>query len=637
LRDKEPVSGRSDAARAAVTGSLPRQHFGARIAHTERKHAMDASSLTQLFLAMGGVAAALFGFNALVGKGPRGAISICALGLFTLAAMLPIALRDPDSLNISPATALAVLVLRMAGAVGLVLGIFDLFQPRVSQEKHPVAQFILGQPLVWGLAVAVNFFALLYQGVIVSPLLSRYCAGHPIEYIEMTVFFVGLAALVLRLIQIVGEFPSLRVILLEAAPDGGQPVGDCDRLLNQLSDFPNLQNTYVVRRLRDAIDYVSRKNSADDLDEHLRHLEELEAVQVNASYSMVRIIIWAIPILGLLGTVIGITIAVANLNPATLEESMTKVTHGLGVAFDHTATALSLTMLLMFAKSAVERIEDHLLTKVDARVSKELVGRFQESAPSDDPNVSAVRRMSEQVIEAVETLAARQAEVWKTSIHETHQQWADVSMAAGHIVKDSLTSAIKDNLEQHARVLGQNALKHADRLESSAGQHIERLDRSAHETTTRLRDGLEKVAELLVEALERHGEMLTTSEKELAAQNCEHLAEVEAALGRSLVEATNRQERLIRESENLLKEMQVSLVEAAGATVRQQEQLVKQSDVLLKVVDATGQITKLEESLTQNLAAVQQAHSFEDMAVNLTAAINLLSARLGHVHSNRAA
>src|SRR6201999_1221002 len=118
-------------------------------------------------------------------------------------------------------------------------------------------------------------------------------------------------------------------------------------------------------------------NSADDLDDHLRHLEELEAVQANASYSMARIIIWAIPILGLLGTVMGITIAVANLNPQTLEESMTMVTHGLGVAFDHTATALSLTMLLMFIKSRVERLEDLLLARVDGRGSQELVGRFQ--------------------------------------------------------------------------------------------------------------------------------------------------------------------------------------------------------------------------------------------------------------------
>ena len=115
-----------------------------------------------------------------------------------------------------------------------------------------------------------------------------------------------------------------------------------------------------MRRLRDALDFVRRTNSADALEPHLRHLEEVESVRINAAYSMVRIIIWAIPILGLLGTVIGITIAVANLNPETLEESMAKVTHGLGVAFDHTATALSLTMLLMFTKSAIERIEDTL-------------------------------------------------------------------------------------------------------------------------------------------------------------------------------------------------------------------------------------------------------------------------------------
>src|SRR4029078_13191444 len=106
---------------------------------------------------------------------------------------------------------------------------------------------------------------------------------------------------------------------------------------------------------------------------------------------MVRIIIWAILILGLLGTVIGITIAVANLNPATLEESMTKVTHGLGVAFDHTATALSLTMLLMFTKSAVERIEDNLMGRVDERVSREMVGRFADTGANDDANVAALR------------------------------------------------------------------------------------------------------------------------------------------------------------------------------------------------------------------------------------------------------
>jgi hypothetical protein len=287
-------------------------------------------------------------------------------------------------------------------------------------------------------------------------------------------------------------------------------------------------------------------------------------------------------------------------------------------------------MLLMFAKSAVERIEDHLLARVDKRASEELVGRFQQSSPIVDPNVAAVRRMSEQVIDAVEALASRQAEVWRTAIDETHQQWADVSIATGQIVKESFSTAIKDSLEQHARVLGQNAIKHADRIEASSAAHVDRLDRSAQDTVARLRDGLEKLAELLVDALERHGEVLTRSEKELAEENRQHLGEVEAALGRAMVGAADRQEQLVRQSENLLKEMQAALVEAAGATVRQQEQLIRQGDVLLKVVDATGQIKKLEESLNENLEAVAKAHSFEEMAINLSAAIQLLCARLGH-------
>ena len=116
-------------------------------------------------------------------------------------------------------------------------------------------------------------------------------------------------------------------------------------------------------------------------------------------------------------------------------------------------------------------------------------------------------------------------------------------------------------------------------------------------------------------------------------QNRQHLSEVEAALGASMASAAQRQENLIRQSENLLKEMQIALVEAAGATVRQQEQLVRQGDVLLKVVDATGQIKTLEDTLAQNLSAVQKAHNFEEMAINLSAAIQLLSARLGHYPS----
>src|SRR3954454_3929742 len=340
---------------------------------------MSAMAMTELVVALAVVGAALLAFNALVGKGPRGTVWLVAACVCTWASMLPLAFRDPDGLPLGHRVDLIVAVLRLCGIVGLVIGVIDALQKRVNFDRHAIAEWALPQPLLWGLVFVVNFFALLFQGAFNSPLLSRYCAGHPIEIIELTVFFIGLAALALRFCEVFGQFPSLRGQLLPPIPMGGQRVEDCERLLKELDERPTIQNSFIVRRLREALEFVRRKNSADALDGHLRHLEELEAVRANSAYSMVRIIVWAIPILGLLGTVIGITIAVANLNPDTLEESMTKVTHGLGVAFDHTATALSLTMMLMFVKAAVERFEDRLLARVDECVNEELVGSFCES------------------------------------------------------------------------------------------------------------------------------------------------------------------------------------------------------------------------------------------------------------------
>ena len=592
---------------------------------------MEPIEIAQLGVGLAVVAAAIGGFNALVGKGPRGTVWIIAACLFTWAVSLPIVLRNPDDLSLPHGAELLVIVLRLCGVIGFVLGTLDVLQQRTSDQRHAIAEWALRQPVLWGVVVCADFYALLSHGTIDSPLLWRYMAGHPVEVIEAAFFFVGMAFLLIRLIDLRGQSKSVDAVTLGPISVGGQSVEECGGLLARLSDLPGrMQASYVVRRLREAIQFVGRKGSADGLDSHLRHLEELDAVRMHSGYATLRIIIWAIPILGFLGTVIGITVAIANLTPEALEQSMSEVTQGLGVAFDTTAEALALTMVLMFAKALVEKVENRLLADVDAKVSQELVGRFEETTLSNDPNVAVIRRMCEQVLEANETLAARQADVWKASIDQTHQRWADVTQATGKILRESLSESLKESLDRHAKVLGEGARDHADRLAASATQHAEKLGRSGQETIGRLRDGLERLAELLVDALHRHGEVLTASEKELAQENRQHLSEVQAALGQSMVVAAERQENLVRQSEHLLKEMQIALVEAAGATVRQQEELVRQGDVLLRVVDATGQIKKLETALHQNLAAVQKAHSFEEMALSLSAAIQLLSARLGH-------
>jgi molybdopterin converting factor small subunit len=258
-----------------------------------------------------------------------------------------------------------------------------------------------------------------------------------------------------------------------------------------------------------------------------------------------------------------------------------------------------------------------LLTVVDERVQEDLVGRFQSEAGESDPHVATIRRMSEQVLTAIESSAARQARAWQEAIGETHQQWADVSTSAGRIINESLSAALRENLAHLGRQLQESTLRHA-----------EALGHNSTDTVSKLRQGLERLAELLVEALHKHGEVMSLNEREISEENRRHLSEVEAALGEAMVVASDRQENLIRRSEDLLKEMQIALVAAAEATIRHQEQLVRQSDVLLRVVDSTGQVKVLEESLNDNLAALARVHRFDEMASNLTAAIQVLCARV---------
>ena len=485
---------------------------------------------------------------------------------------------------------------------------------------NKLIEWILRLPILWGGVAGLAFYASLDQGWINSPLLKQYMAGHRVEYIIGMMFFIGLAALAMRFLDVTSQFAALDNVTLGVTPLGGLPISACDQLIAELDALAETKpNNSLVRRLREGLEMVRRKDSADSIEQHLRYLEDQDAVRMNANYALIRIIIWAIPILGLLGTVIGITIAITHLKPETLEQSLSEVTSGLGVAFDHTGEALTLTMILMFVKYAVERSESKLLAIVDARAEEELIGRFQFTGTDGDPNVASIRRMSEQVIGAVESLASRQAEIWRSTIDETHQQWADVSTSTGKVIQDSLAVVMRQSLDEHARRLNEGTHLYADKL-----------SRSSNESVGHLREGLEKLAELLVESLHRHGEVLTASEKELAEENRRHLSEVEAALGEAMVVAAERQELLIKQSENLLKEMQIALVEAAEATVRQQEQLVRQGDVMLQVVGATGEVKQLEEALNENLNALVNTQHFDEMALNLTAAIQLLCARMGY-------
>jgi hypothetical protein len=371
----------------------------------------------------------------------------------------------------------------------------------VSQLNR-FSKALVKSPILWGAAASVGFFAMVDRGMLGPKFFPRYCAGHPVEYVETILFFVGLAALAVKALEVSAQRMALGKPLLGPIPRDGQSPSDCPALLARLASLPrSWQGHYLVRRLRSGLEYVGRRDSAESLDEQLKHLADLDADRVHGSYGLLRLIVWAIPILGFLGTVIGITMAIASLRVDALEESMVEVTAGLGVAFDTTALALALSIILMFTQHYVDRAEGSLLAEVDRRVDAELSGRFAAVSSAPDGQMAAFRRMTETMVRSLDDLMRRQAEQWRASVEAAGQRWTQTADAVGRQLQASLAGALAESLKAHARQVASAEEAAAEKNRRHWGEVQRTLSRAA-ETLAATQVALVDKAEVLGRAVE---------------------------------------------------------------------------------------------------------------------------------------
>jgi biopolymer transport protein ExbB/TolQ len=119
-------------------------------------------------------------------------------------------------------------------------------------------------------------------------------------------------------------------------------------------------------------------NTADAQRTHelLRHQSDVDADSAASAYRTVKLFIWAMPILGFIGTVLGISLSVGGfsdflttsvsidqIDQVTAE--LGEVASGLSFAFDTTLLGLLAGLIATVSSSGVERREERLLTRLD--------------------------------------------------------------------------------------------------------------------------------------------------------------------------------------------------------------------------------------------------------------------------------
>ncbi len=126
-----------------------------------------------------------------------------------------------------------------------------------------------------------------------------------------------------------------------------------------------------------------------------------------SSYTIPKILVWAIPLLGFIGTVFGISASVGGftgfLENASdidqIKEGIGTVTQGLAIAFDTTLLALFMSVLVMLPLVMVERLESRLLLAIDIYINDKVLPRLQDKSKG---NATIIGEIVEQaVIKAV--------------------------------------------------------------------------------------------------------------------------------------------------------------------------------------------------------------------------------------------
>jgi len=409
---------------------------------------------------------------------------------------------------------------------------------------------LVRSPILWGSVASIAFYAAISRGHVGNELVRRYCAGHPVEYVETVLFFVALAALLIKLAELVMEPRRAEPDWLGTIPPEKQPPEESAALLMRIDELETkIRESRLGQRFRDALASVKRHGAAETLDEDLRMAADQAAGDAHNRLALVRVIISSIPILGFLGTVVGITDAVAQLakvvGNVSFSDAINSVVSGLSVAFDTTALALVLSMTLMFLMYFVNRTESNVLADIDGSAMAELSGRFQAAIDRHDPNVAVIRQMASEVVQSTEKLVDRQAALWEQTVEAAQKRWTSQAVTTERQLETALTKALRTSLEAHAQ-----QIREAEQATTEAGT---------------------KRWQQAVAALER----------------------------------------------------------GTAAICAQQAELHQQGKLLKDVVDATGRVTQLEEALNRNLSALAGTHHFEQTVLSLSAAINMLGARLG--------
>ena len=174
-------------------------------------------------------------------------------------------------------------------------------------------------------------------------------------------------------------------------------VANVARFIDHVYRLPRkLRDSLMVNRIRKGLELFEIRASNSEVAKMMANQSDIDSALIGGSYTLPRAFLWAIPLLGFIGTVLGLSQAIGGMNFANVEDvgkivsSINNVTSGLGSAFDATLLGLVLAMILNFPLNAMAKLEDDNLNRIDAFCNEVLMPRLNDGTGAGGGDTAAI-------------------------------------------------------------------------------------------------------------------------------------------------------------------------------------------------------------------------------------------------------
>lgn len=208
----------------------------------------------------------------------------------------------------------------------------------------------------------------------------------PTQYAAVFLACWSLAILGTKWFKLRLQRKALAYLVVPAEHDFVLSAESVDQIHERIYQVTDDSKHFVLfNRIVVALANLRNLGRVADLDDILRSQGEQEESMMETSYAVVRGFIWAIPVLGFIGTVLGLSEAIGGFG-AVLEQaddmsqiadSLRGVTSGLSTAFETTLVALVAALVIQLLLTFLKKEEEEFLDACSDYCLRHVVGRLR--------------------------------------------------------------------------------------------------------------------------------------------------------------------------------------------------------------------------------------------------------------------